>query len=494
MSNSSNMDGSNCCYIVYWYPTIFHKERERQSCYNKEFVEISDYLDIKFGHSLEIKKEELQENQDLKYTIRFDNKDENSFSFIFKYVDSRRNGFVVYAYDRNHIKRELEAFLRNPGVDYDKYIDDIFISCYHHAKDIYHKHEIHHSSDGRLIAYFGDKNKGYIYNKPDISKPNHEVIGFFIQQYETLFDTYAHTISREYAVLKPLLQDLFETKRKKIQFIDKKAALSYLSDLKSLWARQIDCIKEIVTIEDVDYDAALSNIKSEEEEESVFATNSVDLSETPSSTSWSKIKKEIQKTESILTNYASDSLRSVLRTCCNALTEYNYCKSLLESKYNTEYKHDLSFSDSDIVILGGDKISDPILAAKDDHRKIAFNIRNSVRYIEEIRNKCNIWENELTRNLVNSVDEMQQTSDISNILNTRLGKLSLALGIFGVIFGLLSFFNISVNCFKCNEINTSKQLCICDSLYHCKSDVDFTVQSVTITNDTLLSDSIIPPK
>ena len=152
-----------------------------------------------------------------------------------------------------------------------------------------------------------------------------------------------------------------------------------------------------------------------------------------------------------------DYLKSLLGTCGNALTEYNYCKSLLESKYNTEYKHDLTISDAEVKILGESRgVSDELLA-KDHHRKIAFNIRNSVRYIEEIRNKCTIWENEMTRNLVNSVDKMQRTTELSNRLSKFLAVLSAILGGLGLLFGVLSFLGVSSG--KPNNIQESTCTC-----------------------------------
>lgn len=474
-----------CCYIVYWYPTIFHREKQRQEEFSKEFVDISDSSNL----PLSIKKEE--QGKDLLYTLLF--KDINhKISLRFEFVDDRKNGFSIYKYNRETLRGDLRKALKEAlqkaiknalenGTEIkdeyiesaldkydssviDKYIDEIFISCYHNAKDLYHKHEIQDSSDGRLEAYFKNSETGeYLYDRPDIINPNHEVISFFIEQYERLFDTYAHTISRQYSEITPKLAEYFKIASSK-EIKDKKSALEYLSKLQKhvrankLLQIALDNDKLLKTnktnfsIEDSidsligDYKQQIDDVEKElkKEQELFDAINNDENNENRKIQRFNKIKKEIWRNEDFVINFFVDYLKSLLGTCGNALTEYNYCKSLLESKYNTEYKHNLDIAENDLKILGENKSVSKELQAKDHHRKVAFNIRNSVRYIEEIRNKCTIWENEMTRNLVNSVDKMQRTSEISNRLSKHLAVWSIILGFFGILFGVLSFCNISV--------------------------------------------------
>lgn len=241
-----------CCYIVYWYPTIFHREKQRQEEFSDDFVDISDSSSL----PLSIKKEE--DGKDLLYTLLF--KDiAKEVSLRFEFVDDRKNGFSIYKYDRVALRESLRKALKEAlqkaikktieeGTEIkkayietaldkyndtviDAYIDEIFISCYHNAKDIYHKHEIQDSSDGRLEAYFKNSETGeYLYDQPDIITPNHEVISFFIEQYERLFDTYAHTVSRQYSEITPKLAEYFKlTSSRKIE--DKRQAKKYLLEL-----------------------------------------------------------------------------------------------------------------------------------------------------------------------------------------------------------------------------------------------------------------------
>lgn len=491
-----------CCYIVYWYPTIFHREKQRQEEFSDDFVDISDSSSL----PLSIKKEE--DGKDLLYTLLF--KDiAKEVSLRFEFVDDRKNGFSIYKYDRVALRESLRKTLKEAlqkaikktieeGTEIkkayietaldkyndtviDAYIDEIFISCYHNAKDIYHKHEIQDSSDGRLEAYFKNSETGeYLYDQPDIITPNHEVISFFIEQYERLFDTYAHTVSRQYSEITPKLAEYFKlTSSRKIE--DKRQAKKYLLELQR-FARASSLLKKLLNhkeyesenkkgsiptdapmgnLTDIleDYSRQVNEVEDElnEEQKQFEEIIAGENNEYRKIRCLKKIKKEIWKHEDFVINFFVDYLKSLLGTCGNALTEYNYCKSLLESKYNTEYKHDLTISDAEVKILGESRgVSDELLA-KDHHRKIAFNIRNSVRYIEEIRNKCTIWENEMTRNLVNSVDKMQRTTELSNRLSKFLAVLSAILGGLGLLFGVLSFLGVSSG--KPNNIQESTCTC-----------------------------------
>ena len=86
---------------------------------------------------------------------------------------------------------------------------------------------------------------------------------------------------------------------------------------------------------------------------------------------------------------------------------------------------------------------DDDLLRKDVCRKKAFNIRNCIRYIEGVRQKCNIWENELSQELINKVETISKSnqkileeSQESGRLSELLGWLSGMLGCFGLGFAL----------------------------------------------------------
>lgn len=461
-------------YVVYWYPTIFHREKERRLDPNLDFEDISDNSNL----PLKVKKEEKEDGQ-LIYTLRFEDRDKKpikdiTFELIRK--DERRNGFTVYQYDRVGLRAKLregikegymyraqhdarpipEGYLETALDKYDdavldKYIDKIFISCYHSAKDLYHKHEIQDSSDGRLKAYLKNPvTKEYLTSLPDINKPNHEALCFFIEQYESLFWEYAHTISDKYSKIKVTLSVFLTKKRKKVD--SKTDAIAYLNDLNKL-ASSIKHVpnhleeeegnEEIqfaaAAIADEDYANSIANVAKEQEAETEWYENNINLNQRDySQKNLEELKGEIWEKENIVYNYFVDYLNSLQGMCGNALTEYNYCKSLLESKYNTEYKYDLELTEEELSALGKREKVTEELNAKDLHRKIAFNIRNSIRYIVEVRSKCGIWESEIIRDLVQKVDRMQRTAEISNIESEKLGKLSYNLGEKSVELGKLS--------------------------------------------------------
>lgn len=462
-------------YVVYWYPTIFHREKERRLVPNLDFEDISDSSNL----PLKVKKEEKEDGQ-LIYTLRFEDRDKKPYkdiTFDLIRVDKRRNGFTVYKYDRVGLRDKLregikegykdraqhdarpipEGYLETALDKYDdavldKYIDKIFISCYHSAKDLYHKHEIQDSSDGRLKAYLKNSvTKEYLTSKPDISKPNHEAICFFIEQYESLFWEYAHTISDKYSEIKGSLSDFLTKKRK--TFDSKTEAIAYLDDLNKL----VSPIKHVpnhlkkeegkeelesddVAITDEEFEESLINkVKEEEKAETEWYENNINPNQQDySQKNLEELKGEIWEKENLVYNYFVDYLNSLQGMCGNALTEYNYCKSLLESKYNTEYKDDLQLTDTELSALGKRENVAEELKEKDFHRKIAFNIRNSIRYIVEVRSKCDIWESEIIRHLVQKVDRMQRTAEISNIESEKLGKLSYNLGRRSLYLGLWS--------------------------------------------------------
>lgn len=62
------------------------------------------------------------------------------------------------------------------------------------------------------------------------------------------------------------------------------------------------------------------------------------------------------------------------------------------------------------------------LSTLDDRRKKAFNIRNSIRYIEGVKQNCSKWENELTENLI------EQVHVISKDHQTTLEKIGDLIG------------------------------------------------------------------
>lgn len=107
-------------------------------------------------------------------------------------------------------------------------------------------------------------------------------------------------------------------------------------------------------------------------------------------------------------NKAEDAILGMVyqinRLCENACIEYTYCKTLLSSKYNKSFVHNLEVDESD-----------PLKDQKKEWRRNALNIRNSMRYIENIKYKNQNRLGRQSRTLVQEIDEV--VADVKN--NTK---------------------------------------------------------------------------
>lgn len=99
-------------------------------------------------------------------------------------------------------------------------------------------------------------------------------------------------------------------------------------------------------------------------------------------------------------NYLYEELAALSKECTDSIIEYTYCKTLLGSKYNDDYKQDFIFTNTELRLLSK---NDPVLLEKDSKRKKAFNIQNSICYIEAVRQKCDFWGIRITEMLMEEV-------------------------------------------------------------------------------------------
>lgn len=96
------------------------------------------------------------------------------------------------------------------------------------------------------------------------------------------------------------------------------------------------------------------------------------------------------------------------RLCENACIEYTYCKTLLSSKYNKSFIHNLKIAESD-----------PLRDQKNEWRRNALNIRNSMRYIENIKYKNQNRLGRQSRDLVQEIDAVvAETKDNTEAIQT----------------------------------------------------------------------------
>lgn len=488
------IDGGNdayCRYIVFWYPTIFHENLgcnndndlkhkgfrvKEKNNYSTEPCDISDESP---ENKLFLEKK-ASRNGDLTFTLKKGTSNE-SLELEFEFKNSNNTGFVVYSY-KNDLEQRLTAYLGINPTDDTKVrqtIESIFNLCYHFAKDIYHKHEAHKDSDYRLMPYYIDRDS-YLDKEPNIFQENNKVVKHFIHLYEDLFVThYAKTISESYETFSSNYSkflDLIEKGENGDENIIKHwGELQEYSEkiekgLKKLKGKEIKNIKCSYLAAK---EHAKNNIRAEEavfRDEIVNETTKVPYSKQNYQDLVTRVKKTISNYSYELTDF-----------CNNALTEYNYCKTLLESVYNTEFNHNpLHLDNNDIPKDSND-------TEKNRCTEVAFNIRNSLRYIEGIRKKCSMWDNLITHNLTQDVEKLiQENNKLTDSAKKQIEKskrtdnISLFLGGLSVILGLFSLILSVRSC----ESNHAKK-CVCERCEIHQTASTKLCDSATFENDTV---------
>lgn len=472
-------------YCVYWYPTIFHQEKEHRKI-KPHPIDVSDKSSNKLYY-LTIEEEKEPHKKDaynLNYYLSREKKTlselksgGNCISFTFHYVNHSRNGFVVYSYDRDAlvkaywgqfldeqakgIKQGISSLLKLQGIpapsnyEIENYpVDRLLLNCYHHSKNFYHEHEVQEEADGKLEAYFFTLNetngkRHYLTNEPKLSPKNHEAINWFIDQFEKQFILYAKHVSDTYRHDEDQLkryQRIISVLESNTGKQDKQETNRILTLLR--W----ECLLN-QNLEQGDF----RDITDSKFREKFWKDNLEELQKVDIKTEEKEIRELTEKFRDFQLRFFRTRLMILESICNNATTEYTYCKTLLGSKYNEKYDYSLLFTDDEIDKLNvdneGSNLCDKELMAKDKCRKKAFNIRNCMRYIEGVRQKCALWENELTQELVyrvknisESVKEITQSnkaileaSNKSNRISELLGWLGGALGSVGLGLALGNF-------------------------------------------------------
>lgn len=465
------------CFCVFWFPTIFHCEKKHKN--PKFFISIADDDDKK-DLKLEIKEEQhiddsegedgVASKNEKKFDLVFTLTDQNGrkIESRFSCVDQTRNGFVVYSYDRikliddywnrfddneqkrildnsrhrviNRIKKKYPN-TKDPNPDdvliKNYTIDRILISFYHNAKLFYHEHETHKDSDARLRAYYytkelEDGSREYLVDIPSLVTKNNPVINWYIDQFEKQLVGNAENISVHHKRWSKDLEDTFDFKdrvTKAVSGNNTKDILMLIGEIRS----KNQCVESSKDSppDIIDIDEIRKEFKDDESAKDCLT-------------------KLYQDSLANYINKLYEGLSALSKECTDSLIEYTYCKTLLESKYNEDYKHNYTFSDKDFNSLIN---KDPELLERDSRRKKAFNIRNSIRYIESIRQKCDFWGIRITemlmeevhgitenhrellkdiRSLTNANNKTLEESEKSNENSSFLGWLSVSLAIFSL--------------------------------------------------------------
>ena len=188
-------------YVVFWYPSLYHTSFLLRPVINEKINDddISDYSPISeeekaYPHFIHVEKQyrsdalKEKDKADLAFRTYKKNPDKNGvggeapiYNFTLKYEERSNNGFVVYSYNPEEID-----FSSSEG-------EQLLKSVYHHAKSLYHRHEVNHAADSGLYAYHVDSEEGFI--PKTILQANNCVLQFFLMQYENKFKDYVNLVS-----------------------------------------------------------------------------------------------------------------------------------------------------------------------------------------------------------------------------------------------------------------------------------------------------------
>ena len=389
-------------YCVFWYPTIYHISLKYKATNKRPIIkgeDISDKADGVFKRFLDI----TLDNEDLiieTYSLAVDKESHiDSIQFKLTQEKSSNNGFVLYSYDISDYKASKEARDIAFCKKFNRLLQNVF---YHHAKSFYHDHEINHSADSGLSAYLCT-------DECDIFSINNPPLMDFLTQFNESFIRYAEDVSIE--------NQEFDRLKRNIDSFNKITKAVY---------------KKAKKEKPIEFAKTCEQMRQLENAHSEIQSSKKNAQRNNGYTSFWRLKKSIKKINNEQYLTFRKKLNIINEICGNALIEYTYCKTLLESKYNLLFRHDIIFSEEEIKSLGKVKTlsSCPeelqILQQKDQYRQSALNIRNSIRYIECIKFKCLNKAN-------NEIDFFMKNTDKVGKRSWYIAIISLIVAILGLI-------------------------------------------------------------
>ncbi len=381
-------------YCAFWYPTIYHLPIEnRRRYYSLPEFEISDHVQESSSRRY-LLVEEDKKSGNLIFNTYSKNEDggRNQIGEIveLKLEKKSGNGFVVYSYDESKI-------------DFSEHLYKCV--CYHRAKSLYHDHEINHEADSGLEAM--SECDGKIVPS-DLTKADNPILQFYLKQYEQLF-------SQRYVV--------------------------QLSDLNAKYERLLVYINQLEKLKKNDISGIVRKKSPEERKRFEKALRRLEINaknnDGPIMQGDDTINHSVHYYKKSILSFLDNAdillssfLSEISELCGNAMMEYAYCKTLLDSKYNTETRHTVAFSPEELGMLEGSIECDgekmDSLRHRDEQRKIAINIRNSMRYIDCIKYKC---ANGVNFGVSHQFSKAEQLSKVSKVI----AIISLIVSLIGAI-------------------------------------------------------------
>lgn len=399
---------------VFWYPRIFHTSFEYRKENHLKRIDISDDVDdTSFRCYLDI-DEDCDGN--LCFTTYRENVGgihSNEEKLELRLEEKSNNGFDVYSFQQGEDSKHKIKFV------------NYYHIFYHHAKSLHHSHEINHEADSFLRPMFiGLDNKldqsfmngdeiglkmvrGDFFSK-SILEPDNLAFPYYLYQYERIFKTrYAQRLSKlRYDYLQCKSVEYFLRNR--------------LNDLRS----------------------SNNHDKIESQFNKIFCSYRRYLSDYNESYDYSQnggLDDICFKLLDLLPLVRKKMRGEVKELCENAYIEYTYCKTLLESKYNTLIRKDVKFKSEDLDVLKKETCNKDVklqLQRKDFLRKMAVNISSAMSYVDDILIVCRDWDTtEVDSSFVKAEDLSKKAGKIS-MISLVASIISFIVSLIGLIFAI----------------------------------------------------------
>lgn len=413
-------------YCVFWYPTIFQQDFRFPCTERESFSEdISDKALGKYILTVEIKYGKT--NQEGECLIVKSQLNRRTFTVKLEAVGGQVDGFVQYSFDTDI--KYVDGTSITPS-DYKKFESVLKRNVYFLAKQFYHIHEAKNDRDSNLLGYINkDKDEQQVNLKQD----DNEALSEYFKSYCNIFTGYARELSslnRDIQGNEQMLR-FYEAKKrlyvqgKKTTPTELEKQQKDLDEYKNLIdeiEREIEEEKRTLPI----WEKIGGGEKRKQEikrKEDIWEEGRINIDEWQkqierirsgkSCRKDKKKQKELDKRIREHTRLIRERLRGINRVCENALIEYTYYKTLFESRHNKTFKPDVS--------------------DKPKHQDIAFNIRNAIRYVENIKF---VNHNRLH---MDSLDKVEKSKDlISQVHHTeKKSGVTARFSVFlAILFGL----------------------------------------------------------
>jgi len=363
---------------------------------------------------------------------------------------------------------------------------------------------VHSEADAKLESYYykeiaPDGHRVYLTEPPSLSTKNNPVINRYLDQYEQMFIDYAEQVSQSYRDRKVDIDEFLSLRKDTLEALNNEAPRK--SDLIDMIIRLSTAFAKIIPVEsNANQKSSNDTVKSEGDKNSLLPGEDntpipspeelINEKRPSSDKDVEALKKELkEKVIEVylpLVNHLYTQVSSLSKICHNALIEYTYCRTLLGSKYNDDYKHDSLFTQSEVEYLSDNPFQYSRPSIRDDRRKKAFNIRNSIRYIEDIRQKCSLLESTLTKILIEEVhgiskDNTDILSQVTNLTKGNTDILSEVKGLTKENTDILSQINNLAN-------GNSDILSQINNLTNGNSDILYKINNLTQGNTDILSE------